>query len=316
MFPCLLFLTSKAQDANRETIIFSNDGSMFACGYENAAVEVTDVTTGKRLFTIKGTKDKYPERAKSLSISPDKKYLAVAYGFAVAKVMDIASGKEVIALDRIEKVLFLNSGKLVTIKEKIVNVYSANSFSKEKSITLSDFISEDAAPCTLDATSEKIVVPLSYSDWTIIDVATDEVLITHKEDTKIKLESIQVSNDAGSVITCTEDKLKIFLIKTGETRFTMPVAGLGYTIPKACLTEEDMLYTGSMDGNDIRCIDIITGKLSERESLILGSGNRKGFYFAPRSPVCTISYAAPYKKKAQFAFVNVVTRKKIGTYLE
>ncbi len=318
--PCLLFLASRAQDANRESIVLSNDGILFATTYESGAVEVYDIATGKRMFEIKGAKKyEYSIRTRSLSFSPDNKYLAIAPGWnAPTSVMDIATGKLVTTVELGDKAIFTGTGKLVTIKEKQMNIYSSNGFTKEKSITLPDIVSDDANPCTVDATSDKIIVPLFYSDYVIIDAATGDVVTSHKEETKEKIASIQVSMDASSVITCTKSLLKIFSIKTDALRFKLPIESLGFTIPKACLTERNMLYTGSLDGENVRCININTGLVSDRESIVFGpsSGSKRGFYFAPRSGMCAISYAKPYKKKAPFAFMNVITRESPRTYLE
>jgi len=130
--------------------------------------------------------------------------------------------------------------------------------------------------------------------------------------------SIQVSMDASSVITCTKYYLRITSVKTGAKLFDLMIGAVGFTIPEACLTENGMLYTGSVEGDDVRCININTGQVSERESMVFNGskGGKRGFYFAPRSGVCAISYSKPYKKKAPFSFINVITRTSNRVYIE
>lgn len=316
---CKLHSFVFAQEANRNSIVFSNDGILFGCTYESGAVEVHDITTGKKVFIIKGAKKyEYSDHINSLSFSPDKKYFAIASGYQPTKVIDLSSGKEISVLDIAQKVLFTSTGKIITIREKLMTIYSSAGFIKEKTIILPDIVSDDANPCTVDAVSNKIIIPFFYSDYAIVDATNGDVVTKHMETSKTKLRSIQVSNDSKAVITCTDTELKVFSISTGDLRFKLAIEAAGYTVPRACLTEKDMLYTGSIDGEDIRCIDIRTGLVSDRESLDFGnySGRRRGFYFAPRLSTCAISYSAPYKKKATFSFLDVVTRQSTRIFLE
>jgi hypothetical protein len=232
--------------------------------------------------------------------------------------MDISTGKQVALVELGAKALFTSTGKLVTIREKKMNIYSGSGFTLDKTLVLPDLVSEAANPCTVDGVSDMIIVPLYYSDYVMIDAASGDVLASHKEDTKEKIVSIQVSIDATSVITCTKTNLQVFSIQTDARKFQLVIAAAGYTIPKACLTGSGMLYTGSLDGENVRCININTGQVSDRESIVFGqfSGRRRGFYFVPRSGFCAISYSAPYKKKATFAFMNVITRESNRVYLE
>ena len=315
---CQLHTVAFTQEANRNSIVFSNDGILFACTYESGAVEVHDITTGKKVFNIAGKKKyEFADHINSLSFSPDKKYFAIASVYQLTKVYDLSTGKEIGALDVAEKVLFTGTGKIITIREKQLTIYSSAGFVKEKTIVLPDIVSDDANPCTVDAISDKIIVPLFYSDYAIVDAANGDVLSTHKENSKGTLRSIQVSNDARAVITCSDSILKIFSISTGALRFKLAITCPGYTVPRACLTQTDMLYTGSIDGESIRCIDIRTGLLSEREGMNFTSGYRmRGVYFAPRLAICAISYSAPYKKKATFSFLDVVTREDTRIFLQ
>jgi hypothetical protein len=53
-FTCLLFIASMAQEANRRSIVLSDDGTLFGCTYESGAIEIYQTNTGKKVFEEKG----------------------------------------------------------------------------------------------------------------------------------------------------------------------------------------------------------------------------------------------------------------------
>jgi len=163
---CLLIISSIAQDAHRGSIVLSDDASLFACNYDNDAIEVYATATGKKVYEQKGSRksETYSMDMMSLTISPDNKYLAIAPGGNTTRIIDIETGKQVATVELGTTAVFTSTGKLVTITDKTMNTYSAHTFAKERTTTLPDLVNGDAKPCTLNATSDKIVVPLFYSE--------------------------------------------------------------------------------------------------------------------------------------------------------
>ncbi|HMV85654.1 MAG TPA: protein kinase [Blastocatellia bacterium] len=87
-------LSEVVEDSAIHCLAFSNDGQRLAIGYDDFAIRIWEVATGKKLTTLRG----HTRHVRGLAFSPDGKTLASASADGTGKVWNLTTNKEMVTL--------------------------------------------------------------------------------------------------------------------------------------------------------------------------------------------------------------------------
>lgn len=134
-------VTSLGHSAPATTITFSSDGKLLATASADKTVKVWSVETGQELRSFSDLTANNIFEPSFISFSTDGKLLAVKEAYSI-KVLDVASGKLLTALDQVASdFVFSSDGKSIiavtdALSEKFLKTWSIGDWKETQSIKL------------------------------------------------------------------------------------------------------------------------------------------------------------------------------------